>query len=39
MTIYEQMVAAYAQKHVTATHNIEQEVMQHIALADRITFC
>ena len=33
MTIYEQMVAAYAQKHVTATHNIEQEVMQHIALA------
>ena len=33
------MVAAYAQKHVTATHNIEQEVMQHIALADRITFC
>ena len=33
MTIYDQMVAAYAQKQGTATPNIEQEVMQHIALA------
>jgi len=33
MTIYDQMVAAYAQKLGTATPNVEQEVMQHIALA------
>ena len=33
MTIYDQMVAAYAQKQGTATPNVEQEVMQHIALA------
>ena len=33
MTIYDQMIAAYAQKRGAATPNIEQEVMQHIALA------
>lgn len=33
MTIYDQMVAAYSQKRGTATPNVEQEVMQHIALA------
>ena len=33
MTIYDQMVANYAQKRGTATPNVEQEVMQHIALA------
>lgn len=33
MTIYDQMVAAYAQKRGTSTPNVEQEVMQHIALA------
>lgn len=33
MTIYDQMVAAYAQQRGTATPNIEQEVMQRIALA------
>ena len=33
MTIYDQMVAAYAQKRSTATPNVEQEVMQRIALA------
>lgn len=33
MTIYDQMVAAYTQKRGTATPNVEQEVMQHIALA------
>ena len=33
MTIYDQMVAAYAQKRGTATPIVEQEVMQRIALA------
>ena len=33
MTIYDQMVAEYAEKKGTATSNVEQEVMQHIALA------
>lgn len=33
MTIYDQMTAQYAQKRGTATQNVEQEVMQHIALA------
>jgi len=33
MTIYDQMVAEYAEKKGTATANVEQEVMQHIALA------
>lgn len=33
MTIYDQMVAAFAQEQGTATPNVEQEVMQHIALA------
>jgi len=33
MTIYDQMVAAYAEQRGTATPNIEQEVMQRIALA------
>ncbi len=33
MTIYDQMVAAYAQRRGTATPNVEQEVMQHIALS------
>lgn len=33
MTIYDQMVAAYAQRRRTATPNVEQEVMQHIALS------
>lgn len=33
MTIYDQMVAAYAEQRGTATHNVEQEVMQRIALA------
>ncbi len=33
MTIYDQMVANYAQKRGTATPNVEQEVMQYIALA------
>ena len=33
MTIYDQMVATYAQKRGTATINVEQEVMQRIALA------
>ena len=33
MTIYDQMVAQYAQKRGTATPNVEQEVMQHITLA------
>lgn len=33
MTIYDQMVAAYAQKRGTATPIAEQEVMQRIALA------
>ncbi len=33
MTIYEQMVKAYSQQRGTATPNIEQEVMQRIALA------
>ena len=33
MTIYDQMVATYAQKRGTATPNVEQEVMQRIALA------
>lgn len=37
------MVAAYAQKHVTATHNIEQlDIWSNeyfLQLADRITFC
>ena len=33
MTIYDQMVAAYAEKRGTATPNVEQEVMQRIALA------
>lgn len=33
MTIYNQMVAAYAEQRGTATHNVEQEVMQRIALA------
>lgn len=33
MTIYDQMVAAYAQQRGTATPNVEQEVMQRIALA------
>ena len=33
MTSYDQMVAAYAQERGTATKNVEQEVMQRIALA------
>ena len=33
MTIYDQMVAEYAEKKGTATANVEQEVMQHVALA------
>ena len=33
MTIYNQMIAQYAQKRGTGTPNVEQEVMQHIALA------
>ncbi|MBQ9230395.1 MAG: nucleotidyl transferase AbiEii/AbiGii toxin family protein [Prevotella sp.] len=33
MTIYERMVAEYTERHGTATPNIEQEVMQQIALA------
>ncbi len=33
MTIYEQMVAAYSQQRGTSTPNVEQEVMQRIALA------
>jgi predicted nucleotidyltransferase component of viral defense system len=33
MTIFDQMVAVYAQQHGTATPNVEQEVMQRIALA------
>ena len=33
MTIYDQMVAAYAERRGAATPNIEQEVMQRIALA------
>ena len=33
MTIYDQMVAEYAEKKGTAIANVEQEVMQHIALA------
>ena len=33
MTIYNQMVAAYAKQQSTATPNVEQEVMQRIALA------
>lgn len=33
MTIYDQMVAAYARQRSTATPNVEQEVMQRIALA------
>ncbi len=33
MTIYDQMVAAYSQQRGTATPNVEQEVMQHLALA------
>ena len=33
MTIYEQMVAAYLQQRGTSTPNVEQEVMQRIALA------
>lgn len=33
MTIYDQMVANYAQKRGTATPNVEQELMQYIALA------
>lgn len=33
MTIYDQMVAAYAEQRGTATPNVEQEVMQRIALA------
>ena len=33
MTIYDQMVAEYAEKKGTSTSNVEQEVMQHIALA------
>lgn len=28
MTIYDQMVAAYARQRSTATPNVEQEVMQ-----------
>lgn len=28
MTIYDQLVAAYAEKRGTATPNVEQEVMQ-----------
>lgn len=35
MTIYDQMVANYAQIRGTATPNVEQEVMQYIALAGR----
>ena len=33
MTIYDKMVAAYVEKRGTATPNVEQEVMQRIALA------
>ena len=33
MTIYDQMVASYAQRRGTETPNVEQEVMQRIALA------
>ena len=33
MTIYDSMVALYAEKRGTATENVEQEVMQRIALA------
>jgi len=33
MTIYDKMVAEYSEKHRTATPNVEQEVMQRIALA------
>ena len=33
MTIYDQMVAVFSQKRGTATPNVEQEVMQRIALA------
>lgn len=33
MTIYDQMVANYAQKRGTATPNVEQEVMQYSMLA------
>jgi len=33
MTIYDQMVAAYKEQRGTATSNVEQEVMQRIALA------
>lgn len=33
MTIYDQMVAAYAHQRGTATPNVEQEVMQRITLA------
>ena len=33
MTIYDKMVAEYAEKRGTATPNVEQEVMQRIALA------
>lgn len=32
MTIYDQMVAEYAEKKGTATANVEQEVMQHKTL-------
>ena len=33
MTIYDKMVAVYAEERGTATPNVEQEVMQRIALA------
>ena len=33
MTIYDQMVAAYKERRGTATSNVEQEVVQRIALA------
>ncbi len=33
MTIYDRMVALYTEKRGTATENVEQEVMQRIALA------
>ena len=33
MTIYDKMVATYVEKRGTATPNVEQEVMQRIALA------
>lgn len=33
MTIYDKMVAVYAEKRGAATQNVEQEVMQRIALA------